>query len=177
MKPKLTRNIDNTNTLEQRYNKAMVCAQLKAIFEYETDDQLYKDHAKVIEAWEKTSVNRGDRPRFFNIKDVFKLEQDLLVLTSSYSTYWNKYEYIVFTINYKNYANFGLPVVRSLVDSLGGPNVISRVIIEDGLNGLFKFLEDSMTEASDYETKDKIISNLKVLKQFKGAITICQNKN
>jgi hypothetical protein len=172
---KLTRNLDNANTLEQRYNKAMVCAQLKAIFSYETDDQLYKDHDKVIEAWEATSTNRGDRPRFFNIKDVFKLEQDMLVLTSSYSTYWDKYEYVVFTINFRNYANFGLPVVRSLVDSLGGPNVISRVIVDGGLNGLIKFLEDSITAASDYETKDKINSNVKVLNQFKGAISVRDN--
>lgn len=169
---KFERNLDTNNTLEQRYNKALVCSQLKAIFNYETDDQLYKDHDKVIEAWEATSANRGDRPRFFNIKDIFKLEQDMLVLTSSYSTYWDKYELVVFTINFRNYVNFGLPVVRTLVDSLGGPNVISRVIMDSGLSGLIKFLEDSITTASDYETKDKINHNVKILNQFRGAI--CQ---
>lgn len=169
MRTKIKRTLENVGTLEQKYNKALVCAQLKAIFSYEKDEDVYVDQDKIMEAWKATNKIVTDRPRFFNIKDVFKLEQDVLVLTSSYSSYWqDNHEYIVFTINFKGFVNFGIPVVKNIVDLIGGANYICRVIAYDGVGGLIKVLEEAFISAKDYVDKDRISSNIKTLKQFKG---------
>ena len=169
MRTKLKRTLDNTGMLEQKYNKALVCAQLRAIFTYDNDKDVYADQEKIMEAWQATSKIVTDRPRFFNIKDAFNLDQDVLVLTSSFSSYWqDNHEYIIFTQNYKGFVNFGIPVVKNIIDLIGGANYISRVICYDGVGGLIKILEDAFISAKDYVDKDRISSNIKTLKQFKG---------
>lgn len=166
---KIKRTLENAGMLEQKYNKALVCAQLKAIFSYDKETDVYADQDKIMEAWQATSKVVTDRPRFFNIRDVFKLDQDVLVLTSSFSTFWqDNHEYIIFTQNYKGFVNFGIPVVKNIIDLIGGPNYICRVIAYDGVVGLIKILEEAFIQAKDYVDKDRISSNIKTLKQFKG---------
>lgn len=166
---KIKRTFENAGVLEQKYNKALVCAQLRAIFSYDKDQDVYADQDKIFEAWQATNKIVTDRPRFFNIRDVFKLDQDVMVLVSAYSTFWqDNHEYIVFTQNYKGFVNFGIPVVKNIVDLIGGANYICRVIAYDGVGGLIKILEEAFIQAKDYVDKDRISSNIKTLKQFKG---------
>lgn len=170
---KLKRTPDAEATLNQRYNKALVCSQLKAVFNYANDDQLYDDQRRVMNAWNDTSKVVSDRPRFFNVRELFKLEQDLYILTSSYSLFDHESNtYVVFTVNYKSFPNFGLPVNNLLVESLGGPNTVSRVILNQGVYGLISMLENALSLATDYVTKDRIKSNVMLLNQIKEGI-IC----
>lgn len=172
---KLKRTPDAEATLNQRYNKALVCSQLKAMFNYANDDQMYDDQRVIMNAWNDSSKVVSDRPRFFNVRELFKLEQDLYILTSSYGSFdHNSNTYVVFQINYKGFTNFGLPVNEKLIDSLGGPNMVTRLIAVGGVFGLIKKLEEVLPQVTDYVTKDRIKSNVMLLNQIKeGILIIC----
>jgi hypothetical protein len=171
---KLKRTPDAEATLNQRYNKALVCSQLKAMFNYTNDDQMYDDQRVIMNAWNDSSKVVSDRPRFFNVRELFKLEQDLYILTSSYGSFdHNSNTYVVFQINYKGFTNFGLPVNDKIIESLGGPNTVSRLISLKGVYGLISKLEEVSSLVTEYIIKDRIKSNLMLLNQIKEGILIC----
>ena len=53
---KIKRTFENAGVLEQKYNKALVCAQLRAIFSYDKDQDVYADQDKIFEAWQATTL-------------------------------------------------------------------------------------------------------------------------
>lgn len=160
--------VERTGTLEQRYNRALICSQLKGLFNYTTDVRLYADQDKIFKAWEATSEDKNLRPRFFNVKDALGLDYDLMFLTSGYSSFWaHGMEFIVFTINFKGYTNYGLPMANKVVTLLGGASAVSRLICENGLNGLIQVLTDLHRVAKPVD-QVKINNNIDVLNAMKG---------
>ena len=159
--------------LETRFNKALVMSQLKAFFNYSKDAELYDDLNKLHNAWVATAEAVGDRPRFFNIKDVFKISKDILILTSSYgSMHHNGNEYNVLTIygGPNNRIQFGLPVHRTVSSILGGSNMVCRVVIAKGIDGLIKLMLEVEPTIKEYEDRARLRSNVELLQSFVGKI-------
>lgn len=157
--------------LKSKYNKALVCAQLKSFFVYSSDEELYADQAKVFRAWSAMD----DQPRFINIKDVFDTDQDVLMMISSYpSMFYKQREYKIYHMTYNNYAQFGLPVDKKVTELLGGGSNVSRVILSGGISALITLLHQLLDKTSEYEMKDRIKNNIELLETFERKINHVQ---
>ena len=122
------------DVLASGYNKGLVCSQLKALFEYKHEQDMYIDQAKVFKLWFESSTNVGDRPRFINVKDVFKLDKDVLIIVSSASSMvYKQVNFSVYTINHGKWVFFGVPIAKAVEKALAGQATVSRIIIDRGL--------------------------------------------
>lgn len=162
---KMERTLDNIGTLEARYNKALVCSQLKGLFAYESDEQMYKDANNIMLAWEKSHAEKDKRARFFNVKDVLKLDYDLVVLVSGYGKWMvDSYDYDILMITHaRQHIKFGVPVNKAVLKYVGDVDIIARIIIGGGIDKLTDLIYKAKLEIKDLEIKDKLNHNLELL--------------
>lgn len=171
MRKKMERTLDNVGVLEARYNKALVCSQLKGIFNYQTDKQMYDDQAKIMNAWEKSEVEKDKRPRFFNVREALKLEYDLLILVSGYGKWMcDGYDYDILMISQAKYIKFGIPVNKAVLKHVGDVDIIARIIVRGGIDKLSELIKLAKTKVDNYELKDKLEHNELLLQELKEGL-------
>lgn len=164
---KTRRTLENASVLDSRFNRGLVTSQLRGLFQYENDNHCLKEVNDIFHAWSMTNPVPDKRPRFFNVKDVLKLEQDLYVLTSAYSQMQHEVrEYTVIQMKTNVWVRFGLPVSKPLIARLGGEEVISRIILSSGVHGLIQLVTRIMESIDTYEEKDTLKANVKLLQEI-----------
>lgn len=171
MRKKMERTLDNVGVLESRYNKGLVCSQLKGLFNYQTDEQLYKDANAIMKAWEKSHDEKDKRARFFNVKEVLGLSYGLVILVSGYGKWMvDQYDYDVLTINHAKNIKFGVPVNKAVLKHVGDVDIIVRIIVAGGIDKLGDLIYEAIKKSDSYELKDKLEHNLRLLTQLEGAL-------
>lgn len=157
--------------LQTRYNKGLVCGQLRAIFTYSNDEELWDDQAKVYAEWCNTTSIIPDRPRFINIRSAFGLDQDYFIMVSNYSEcFSNGMKYTIMHITHTGYIKFGVPMSNDCIDLLGGAGNVARIIAYSGVVGLCYKLNELLTRDIDYLVKEVINANLDYLNEIKEGI-------
>ena len=172
MRKKMERTLDNIGTLEARYNKALVCSQLKGLFAYESDEQMYRDANSIMLAWEKSHAEKDKRARFFNVREVLKLDYDLVVLVSGYGKWMvDSYDYDILMITHaRQHIKFGVPVNKAVLKYVGDVDIIARIIIAGGIRKLCSLIGEAGKKADNYELRDKLTHNMKILMDIENAL-------
>jgi hypothetical protein len=161
------RTLDNAATLESRYNKALVCSQLKGLFEYKDDQTLYRDANKIAKAWEGLPVDKDARPRFFNVREIMQLQFDLFLLVSSYGKWMHEgYDYDVLLLTHSKHTLFGVPVNKAVLKHVGDHHLIARIIIQSGIMGLMGLIHLATERAEGYQLKNKLQHNHQLLDEL-----------
>ena len=151
------------------YNKALVCSQLKGLFNYETTEELYGDALIIHNAWLDTHDDVMKRPRFFNIKDCLQLDKDIYILISSATAAdIDGYDFKMIFIQQNSVVIlFAVPICKAFLD-VYGYDMIGRFIIKGGLNEIISIMNN--TQVIGFKNKEAIKLNIELLKEIESGL-------